>query len=331
MKINFNFTMNRKHAVVNAIHSGKRRCRNNKGVSTVVGMAIFLLLFAIAVSYVFTWTQDQGNLVDTIRQQTDTDKNRLSENLVVIAHSNTELNVTNPTSQAAVVVQIWSNHTLLSSPGMTQGIPPYGSYYFNFTGSSAAANANGNFTVVTLAGNIFSGGIQSEFAEATAQTWQVAWYFNNSTGLPTLPSTFLGSSTQIAVSYWYTLNFDWEWAVNSNPVVANYNLSSAPYPPYDTIGFIANTTIMKTSGPSSNVTINCYNDSWSMVQISIDNGSPQTPTNGVISFSNGTQYSIHTITVYYYTDTNSTYLNGNINNPEIALLRLNIVNATFVP
>jgi len=290
-------------------------------------MAIFLLLFAIAVSYIFTWTQDQGTYVNAINTQANLDRNRLSENLLITAFNSSSLNVQNPTSMASVITQIWSNDAEIWSG--FQGISPFGNFTFNnqtISGwnSTALGLSNGNFEIVTLNGNAFSGGVQTQFSEAITDTWNVTWYYNATAGQPSTPAG-LASSTYLGNSYWYDLNFDWLWSVASNPVIANYNLSASPA---STLGFIANTTLIKTTGSQSSISISYYNDLNSTVQFAID-GQLQPLGTNPITFNGGSQYSVHTITVYYLM--NTTGINSNNIFSYVYSLKLNVFNATFAP
>jgi hypothetical protein len=240
---------------------------------------------------------------------------------VVTAINNTAFTVSNPTSQAAVITQIWSNHVLISPTNLEQGISPFGNFTFNYPLSLA----NGNFEIVTLAGNTYSGGLQSQFSEATTNSWLVTWYYNT-----TQPSnvTNLVNSQVIGSSYWYDLNFYWTWSVASNPIIANYNLSYQS-PCTNIIGFVATTPIIKTTDSNSNGSVTFNIDTKSQIQVAIDGVLVSNPGgwynyNSNVSFPiTGSLYSEHTITIYYYMPTTST--------TDQPFLKLNIVNATFAP
>jgi hypothetical protein len=286
--------------------------RRRKGVSTIIGITIFLLIFAIAVSYTFAWTQNTGNYLQTVNQQVDLDRLKIGENLIVSAINTTALTVTNPTGNVIVVDQIWSGGQPVWSG--QQGISDN---YGNWTFITNATSGNGQFMVVTLRGNIFSGGLQSQLATATQRAWQVNWYYNNNASSPINPPLLpanLSSSSFVGQSYWYDLNLAWGWTAFNNPVIGgNYNMTSNVM-----IGFIANASVIKLSDNNSIATINCYIDSNSKVAIGID-GSVPTSWNTMANIS-GTQYSVHTVTVYFYGYGTSA-----------TTLKLNIVNATFAP
>jgi hypothetical protein len=293
---------------VNSSSNARIANRRRKGVSTIIGITIFLLIFAIAVSYTFVWTQNTGNYLQTVNQQVDLDRLKIGENLVVSAINATALTITNPTANVIIVYQIWSNGQPVWSG--QQGISGYGNW------TTSTSSGNGQFKVITMRGNIFSGGLQSQLATATQRAWQVNWYYNNvnsSINPPPMPAN-LSSSSLVGQSYWYDLNLAWGWTAFNNPVIGgNYNMTSNVM-----IGFIANASVIKLSDSNSSATINYYIDNSSKVAIGVD-GSVPASWNTTASIT-GTQYSVHTVTVYFYgfgmSDTK---------------LKLNIVNATFAP
>lgn len=297
--------------------------RRRKGVSTIIGITIFLLIFAIAVSYTFAWTQNTGSYLQTVNQQVDLDRLKIGENLVVSAINTTALTITNPTANVIVVDQIWSGGLKVWSG--EQGISGYGNWTIN------TSSGNGQFTVITLRGNIFSGGLQSQLAAATQRAWQVSWYYNSLLiNQPPMPANLSSYSSFVGQSYWYDLNLAWGWTAFNNPVIGgNYSLT-----PNAMIGFIANASVIKLSDSSSNATINVYigSNSWVAVGVDINWSNPTTFPSmwynstqlsnlaGPLATISGTQYSVHTVTVFFY--------GYGINATNLAL---NVVNATFAP
>jgi hypothetical protein len=275
--------------------------RGKKGIGSLVGMAIFLLLFSMAVSYVYLWSQNTVQHVTTFKEQSALDDAKLRENLLITPINSKALNITNPTTQTIVVSQIWSNHSLIWSGNLA--IAPFSSNLF----SNPSSPANGAFEVVTTLGNIFNGGLTQQFSAATLRTWQVTVFNNIIT--PPVNATDLASKLSNGTSFWNDLSYSWVWS------------SSTP------MGLIANTTVMKTSGINSNATINYYIDQNSEILVYIDGHLQQPPAgqswytwaNYAFFSINGTQYSTHTITVYYYGP-----------GPQ-DVLKLNIINATFLP
>lgn len=169
-----------------------RRTGRRKGVSTVIGMAIFLIIFAMAASYTFIWTQYFADYSSAVKAQIESEQLRSSERLVVdvkMEGGSYWLNVSNPTAQVAVVTQVWSNHQYQTGEW---GIPAFGWSRINITSIS---NPDGNFKVVTLRGNIFEGTYSPPGTEVAGR-WSLVWY--NSSGT-------LGSSYVDTLS----LNFRW--------------------------------------------------------------------------------------------------------------------------
>lgn len=276
-------------------------------------MTIFLLLFAIAVAYVFMWSQNSGVYIDTVRRQVDYERSRLTENLIVTAKNLTTIVVENPTAQVIVVTQIWSNNSMVWGPGQ-QGISPFGS--FEFVGNTGWVG-DGNFTVVTFRGNIFSGGLQTQIESSTRRSWEVTWYWNDSITPDIHTAEFfprnMSSNLALGKTYWYDLNLDYEWNYLNNPVIAQaYNMTDGTM-----LGFIAKTTLIKLTDSSSDAWINFYVSNTSRIAISTNASVPFNWQTGPIRITGGL-YSLHEITVYF-----DGYGRGD------AKVRLNIVNATF--
>ena len=283
-------------------------------------MAIFLMLFALAVSFVYAWYQNSVSYIDTLHQQSYLDEAQISQNIVVTATNNASLTITNPTSTACSITQIWSNDSEIWSG--FQVVAPYSSYTFSGTGTTSPANgwnstaltlSNGNFEVVTSLGNLYSGSLSSQFSISTLKDWDVSWL--NTTGVPqtgpTSPSAF-ASLTTTGTSYWNDLSFYWE------------NITSSP------VAFTANITVWKISPIGSNATINYYLDQNSEIQFSIDGVLQPSPANN--QFYNWTHFAYFTLTGGQYTQHNITvYYYGFGGSQQDHFLKLNIVNATFLP
>lgn len=293
----------------------KRICRargaSRKGVSTVVGMTIFLLLFAIAVAYVFMWSQNSGIYIDTVKKQVDFERSRLTENLIVTAKNLTTVLVQNPTAGVIVVTQVWSNNNMTWGPGQI-GVSPFGS--IEIVGNTGW-EGDGNFTVVTYRGNIFSGGLMTQLEISTRRSWEVTWYWNDTMD-PGLHGamiwTEMNQSQKVGITYWYDLNIDYEWDYLNNPVLEKvYNMTDGTM-----LGFVATTSIIKLTDSASSAWINYYISNTSRVAINNGTGSLLWST-GPYEIT-GEQYSVHEISVYF-----DGYGRSD------AQLRLNIVNATF--
>ncbi len=307
---------------------GNRICRSRgagrKGVSTVVGMTIFLLLFAIAVAYIFMWSQNSGIYIDTVKKQVDFERSRLTENLIITAENRTAVLIENPTAQVIVVTQVWSNNSMVWLG--ERGIAPFAK---TIIVNDSALEGNGNFTVITYRGNIFSGGFKAQLEEATRRSWEVTWYWHANVSdvnyTAYLPSNTL-SGLQIGATYWYDLNLDYEWDYLNNPVIAQsytMNESMVGNQTYGTImAFVAKTTLIKLSDNSSDAWVNVFFSQGSKVANSTTATLPirwydqiDQPIPILIS---GDKYSIHEIYIYFEGF-----------GRDDAQLRLNVVNATF--
>ncbi len=185
-----------------------RRTGRRKGVSTVIGMAIFLIIFAMAASYTFIWTQYFADYSSAVKAQIESEQLRGSERLVVEVNVNGSsywLNVSNPTAQVAVVTQVWSNHQYQTGEW---GIPAFGWTRINVT--PAISNPDGNFKVVTLRGNIFEGTYSPPGTEVAGR-WRLVWY--NGSGV-------------FGTSYMGSLNLRWYKEVGSITGATGFNASA---------------------------------------------------------------------------------------------------------
>lgn len=166
--------------------------RGRTGVSTVIGMAIFLIIFAMAASYTFVWTQYFSEYGAAVKGQIEFNQLRNSEALEVNVFKNgtdTLLNVTNPTGNVIVVTQVWSNHTSITGEW---GIPQFGYAIINATPIKVQ---DGKFKVVTSRGNVFSGAYAPPGSPMEGR-WLVKWY---------------NASGPIGVSYMDGLDINMRW------------------------------------------------------------------------------------------------------------------------
>jgi len=167
------------------VHKGR------KGVSTVIGMAIFLIIFAMAASYTFVWTQYFSDYGNAVKGQIEFVQLKGSETLevaVIKNSSGTWLNVTNPTGNVIVVSQVWSNHNNITGEW---GVPPFGYVMIN----ASAIEGGDSYKVVTMRGNVFSGRYSPPGSPMEGR-WLLKWY--NSTG-------------EIGTSYLDDLNINMRW------------------------------------------------------------------------------------------------------------------------
>lgn len=129
--------------------------RRRRGVSTVIGMSIFLLIFTMAIAYTFMWTQDFANYSDTAKEQLEFENQRNREQLAIFydnlpigGGNDRYITVSNPTSVVIIVAQVWNNHQLVNST--LTGVPPFSSVNITFP-----YTIYDDFTVVTTKGNLF--------------------------------------------------------------------------------------------------------------------------------------------------------------------------------
>jgi hypothetical protein len=271
----------------------------------------------MAISFTFLWTQNSENYISATANTIAVENVQVTEQLIVNALNNTGLMIENPTSQLIVVTHIMSNYSVWN---FNTSVVPFGNITLNLVGGSAPAN--GNFQVTTQDGNIFFGSLQSQLASAADQTWDVKWYWSNSS--PAIPTalTDLTGGTLLGESFWNKLSMDWNYGTGF-PVVGTYGFA-----PNQMLGFVANATLIKLSDTSSLATINYKIDNSSKIAVVIDGvlqdplniGGWYTSSNYVWYTLNGALDSYHTVTIYFY---------GYGNNSQE--LYLNIVNATFAP
>lgn len=244
----------------------------------------------------------------------------VSESLILDVHNSTFLTVENPTSEASIVNNIFSNNALVWN-GTTE-IPPFGNCSFGLFPS-----ADGNFEVTTVKGNLYMGSVNSELEYDASRAWNVAWYVGDSVPFNTSDLT---SDTQIGGSYWYRLSMDWVFGTGY-PVVGTYSFADNKM-----MGFVAVANLIKLTDNNSIATINYRIDNSSKIAVSIDNvmqdplGLGQAWDNHTDAWYNSTDfawftlkgslYSVHTVVIYYF---------GYGDNSQE--LTLNVVNATFAP
>jgi len=293
-----------------------------KGVSTVVGMTIFVLIFALVASYSFVWTSELNKYVENVRVDMREEQLRAHEVLVVTPINETAISVQNPTSEVVVVTQIWSGHDLLWTG--QRGVPPFSSVAFP---SFDRSKTDGSFRVVTLRGNIFSGSYADMMERIQKRTWTVSWYWNTtSQENEGIPPTQLNQSTLIGTSYFYDLRIDWEWTDDA-AVISNYYYNST-----NVIGFIARAVLVKTTDATQDATIRFLIDGNSLVNFQINGSYPAwvgesfndkwiDSTKDVYIVIPGDKYSVHEVTVFFKT----------VGYEGPVYLRLNIANAAFYP
>jgi len=180
-----------------------------KGVSTVIGAAIFLLIFTLAVSAVFVWTQSYANYVEAAREESAfvVEKN-MEELMLMFLNSSGKLAVIarNPTPMTIIVTQVWSNHSVQTGEWV---IPAKSRVTISTTLDYKGMILS---KVVTSRGNVFSGtqtigegeggGELSEEDIMEAGRWYVQWYNLSARQV---------FDTKLGNSYWQSLSITFSW------------------------------------------------------------------------------------------------------------------------
>ena len=245
------------------------------GVSSVLGMALFFLLFVLAMSFTYIWTQNSSSYADNVKAEMQFDTLRAGEQLNITALNNSSIIVSNPTAHLIVVRQVWnSSHGLVYDDVL--GTPV--SAMKNVTFNNLISN-NSFFKVVTSRGNIFGSTVLNVtasnqpiiFPQTTANIWNVTFWAGNN-------SNPVGNAT------WYTLSFSRTWSL------AGWGNQK--------FGFNASTNIMS-SATNVNVSITLLGGNYpSNVTISL-NGIVTTFTSSNFTSFNVTANQTYPITISY--------------------------------
>lgn len=275
-----------------------------KGVSTVIGAAIFLLIFTLAVSAVFVWTQSYANYVEAAREESAfvVEKN-MEELMLMFLNSSGKLAVIarNPTPMTIIVTQVWSNHSVQTGEWI---IPAKSRVTISTTLDYKGMILS---KVVTSRGNVFSGtqtigegevgGELSEEDIMEAGRWYVQWYNLSARQV---------FDTKLGNSYWQSLSITFSWGAAENDPI---------FGPYTQVGFNATTRVVALG---TKMYINWYvNEDCRVIvkEIGADTG-----------WNSGAGYleadvspgGVYTVTVLYSRWTGAPYLT------------LNLVNADFL-
>lgn len=176
-----------------------------KGLSTVIGMSIFLLIFAIAVTFTYTWTQNTAGYLNTAQNEFNYNVLKSNENLYINITDQTHISLINPTSNYILATQLWDNHHNYYSINM--GMP-------GFTTSSPIPvinTTNSNFTVITSRGNVFSTVPKYSIFNTnnnytisvnSAGRWNISLYAGTSTFYPILiPGNFTWDTLSFSLNF----------------------------------------------------------------------------------------------------------------------------------
>ncbi|MGC8936739.1 MAG: hypothetical protein ACP5KV_05175 [Candidatus Methanomethylicaceae archaeon] len=276
-----------------------------KGVATVVGAAIFLLIFTLAVSAVFLLTQSYVSYVEAAREEVAFIVEKNMEELgLTFLNSSGRLTVIarNPTPQTIIVTQVWSNHSVQTGEWT---VPAKSRVLINTTLDYAGMILS---KVVTSRGNIFSGaqttgggeggtGLPAEDDIIEAGMWYVQWYNL---------SAKREFDTKLGESYWQSLSITFSWGAAANDPI---------FGPYTKVGFNATTRVVALG---SKMYINWYvNEDCRVIIRELGVDTDWRTGSGYVE-AEVSPGGVYTVTVLYSRWTGAPYLT------------LNLVNADFV-
>jgi hypothetical protein len=162
-------------------HYGLKAVTKRRGVSTLIGIAIFLMICTFIVGYTVTWTQIASTSATAATSEMAFEQQRAAEILSATSQNSTNSNFTiivyNPTTTPINITQIW-NSTSYEWNGAWL-VPPLTSInIYNKTSN------NGFFTLITARGNVFY--ITPPSNQTNIYTpksnWNVAFWATNSSG-----------------------------------------------------------------------------------------------------------------------------------------------------
>jgi len=185
----------------------KPRSRSGrKGISTIIGIVIFFLIFMLAVSSTFVWTDSTSKYLQSAKAELEQERLRASENLMYAVSNDTHILLVNPTSMLVVVNQVWDNeHQQVWNGSLI--VPAFDQIYMNLTNTTCHT-----YKIISARGNIFD----QQYLAYTSNTsqpsnvtyvggggWNISWfaYYNVSTpGIVTL-----GNSTHSSLDLSFNL------------------------------------------------------------------------------------------------------------------------------
>jgi hypothetical protein len=177
----------------------------NRGISTIIGIVIFFLIFMLAVSSTFVWTDSTSKYLQSAKAELEEERLRASENLMYVVSNDTHILLINPTSMLVVVNQIWDNeHHQVWNGSII--VPAFDQICMNLTNTTGHS-----YKIISARGNIFDQQYLAYASNTSQQSnvtyiggggWNISWfaYYNVSTpGIVTL-----GNSTHSSLD----LSFD---------------------------------------------------------------------------------------------------------------------------
>ncbi|MCS7098097.1 MAG: hypothetical protein NZ922_03850 [Candidatus Methanomethyliaceae archaeon] len=161
----------------------------NKGVSTLIATAIFIILFMTSTLTLSLIFNNYIEYFEAVREEGEFLISKMSEKLILTFKNSSGLllvEVYNPTANPIIITQVWSNHTYQ----LGNWIVPSQSNLTIVTN----LNYTYNCKLITSRGNIFT----TEAPPMSVGRWYVQWY-NVSGGVFT---------ERLGESYWYELSFE---------------------------------------------------------------------------------------------------------------------------
>ncbi|MGQ9759985.1 MAG: hypothetical protein ACUVQ5_05400 [Candidatus Methanomethylicaceae archaeon] len=282
-------------------HRGKE-----KGISTLIGTAIFMLIFMLMISAIVLWTQSYIGYLDTVREEGGLIAEKVMEELSVsFLNSSGKLTLVarNPTPYATIITQIWSGHTVQTGEW---AVPAKSLVYINTDLNYLGMTAS---KVVTSRGNIFSGmqaippGTNetgpSEDYITEAGRWYVQWYNLSARQV---------FDMKLGESYWQSLSITFQWGTATNDPI---------FGPYARVGFNATTRVVAL-GSKIYINYNVNEDIRVIIrELGIDSG-----WNTGVGYveADASVGGVYTITILYSRWTGAPYLSLNVANADFTKL-----------
>lgn len=267
--------------------------RKDKGVSSLIGITLFIIFFTFALIYVFSWTQSNSNYANDIKAEIDFQQQRSGEILQVIAttpasNQTTIINIINPTAHLIVISQVWnSSHSFLN---LNMSIPPFSNHNL-----LAVPSNDGQIKVVTYKGNIFYSTLQS--AQSTPSNITKSGHWNVNFWVASTGNT----SISVGNAIWYELSFN---RVYGKAVTWGAQADN------QTFGFIATTDVKLTNNANNiNVTVSLVSpyETANSLTISLNNTSHTFANSGFFQFNNTYSNSSYLMSINFVNTAFSNY------------------------
>jgi hypothetical protein len=244
----------RKHSMLLARHK-------DRGISSLIGITLFIIIFTLAIVYIFAWTLNTSNYANVVKSEIDYEQQRAAEMLQVMSvkqPSNQSLVfIANPTSHLIVVNQVWnSTHLIVWNENIT--IPSFSNYI-----NLSLPSSDGIFKVVTLKGNIFFSTPQNQaIATAVSQSghWDVKfWVGATNSSIPII----LGNATWYELSFMRVYGESRSWGAQPSNQTFGFTASTLIQPQSSTNNISISVGLINNQPATSNITIFLKNSTYS--------------------------------------------------------------------